>query len=87
MRDRVLLLIYGVGEEDGTIRGDARGDPVTVPASCLPSIIPISAADRASFRSCPHDKNSLRPADRLDHIQKLSEVIVKSLRISPCGQV
>jgi len=43
----------------------------TVPALRLPSTISMSAADRASFRSCPHDKNSPGPADRLDHIQML----------------
>jgi len=34
-----------------------------VPALLLPSIISISAANRASLRSRPHDRNSLRPAD------------------------
>jgi len=33
------------------------------------------------------DKNPLRPADRLDHIQMLSEIIVESLRIGSCGQI
>jgi len=59
----------------------------TVPALRLPSIISISAADRVSFRSCPHEKNSLRPADRLDLIQMLSEIIGDSLRIGSCGQI
>jgi len=57
----------------------------TVPA--LRSIISISAADRVSFGSCLHDKNLLWPADRLDHIQMLSEISVKPLRIGSCGQV
>jgi len=59
---------------------------ITVPALCLPSIMSIWAADRASFRSCLHDKNSLRPADTLDHTQMLSKVVVESLRIGSCGQ-
>jgi len=38
-----------------------------------------------SFLSARH--NSLRPADRLDHIQMVSELIVESLQIGSCGQV
>jgi len=58
-----------------------------VPALCLPSIILISAADRASYRSCQHNKSSLRPADRLNQIQMLSKIILQSLRIGLCVQV